>query len=341
MLRIAIVGAGRGDAGYGIGHFIVREIEQSNDALVVSIIGRSAAHSASALEGLIGQKFIGADSEIPVFGQDDLEAMYRAVNPDAVVIACPDTHHLHYLASAVSHSKHVFVEKPILPLHGRDRGRQLTVDAHLESIFLEARDKGLCIATNCQRSFIPVFLKANGMPTTPSSSIRVGIRFGAKPGTVLMDEHELFNIAMSHPVSILVKVGLADSSAYAVKQKRFKSGDDERCLALQMTYAGRISVDVSIVQSSRTSLSSTTVSVDGGAEVEALGQITEGTGEFRTAYIIDGRPEFYSGDLLKVSVDSFIRAARSGNLRHALFGNEESWVAHLIQRTMAEQLFGF
>ena len=119
MIRWCVIGAG----GIADRRFIPALL-QSADCKLVAVMDRAA----DLAEGL-GKKY-----NVPAFS--DEEEMYRSVECDAVYIATPVFCHYAQAMAALSHGKHVFLEKPIaltaeesarLVQAFKDAGKQLSI----------------------------------------------------------------------------------------------------------------------------------------------------------------------------------------------------------------------
>ena len=203
-MRIAIIGAGRNRN--GIGQYIGKYF-QKNGASVISVLGttkQTARKAASALT----RYGINATS------YTDFYTMAEKEQPDAVVIASPESSHLKYLLKCIETGVHVFCEKPFIKHDKND----MDITLLLDDIFEQAESKKLKIAMNSQWPFSLPFYEALCGPVDKQKTDTFFIRLSP-----IVSGKEMILDSVPHALSILYFVfsdgQIGDLSIEADKKK--------------------------------------------------------------------------------------------------------------------------
>ncbi len=270
---IAVIGSERRN--YGLGRFIVNEVNRHPNANLIAIVGRNRPTHPS----LSGFTF---------FHVDQMDQLFKQKNLDLIIISSPDQTHFKYLKTAVDNGKHVLVEKPLLPIGMAE------LENEVSKIFNQADQHSLLISTNCQRAFIPVYLNS----PQPSKYLSVKIEIGIKNSKEDIDT--LYRLLISHPVSIFVKLGLNDIKAFHKITHIITATDSIKISFMYRTIQG----EIYLKQSSGIQMANLELSVDG--KTTFISPVQD-SGKIMTKYSEQNTIR-YSDDLLKISIDMIIKA---------------------------------
>jgi hypothetical protein len=310
---VAIIGPGTGKNGFGLGKYIINEVLSNSRASLVAISSTSYAGIKRNLQEI--------DSQLKIFPLEIIENIFKLNEVDLVIIASPDHSHLSYLDLAVKYGKHVLVEKPIIELTGKNEG-----SAKLAGIFNAAQRQNIYISTNCQRAFIPQFLGIQEV----KNSIRIEIGIGKKQRDI--SEDSFVKLVISHPVSILVKLGLDNiklfSSIYISMSTEHKN-----LVQLNFEYDKKIRGVIILRQYDIECPADIKLSIDSSDEIRA---VAEKTGDiYRTKYESNKDVSFGS-DLLAHSIQKMIEAVYSKEAEPVI-SNKDSYNIYEIQEFFYSQ----
>lgn len=303
MIKVAVIGQGRNNKGLGIGAYIIREIVNNKNA-VLTAIGGTSLLSINKSIGYISDNLCEVSKDIELYNSENINGLFESKNVDIVIIASPDETHLRYIELALKHKKHVLCEKPFFPFDERhEQNLEL-----LTSFFNKARRNNTFLSLNCQRSYIPIFLKEQGVLPDEFEQVEIGLSIGIK--NELLDAESLFKLCISHLSGILVKLGIDEIQHFKEQEIVFEENDNKVWCLLSFKYIisinRLINVKLKLVQSSNTEAACVSIAFDKNRVTKICGLNTsEG---FKTEYDLEGNNKIYTEDLLAINIDQMIKS---------------------------------
>lgn len=316
-VRVAVIGPNEGKNGFGLGAHIIKEVAQHPNAVLVAIGG-------STYESL--KRNLPTESiDVQRYSIVEMEALFMQPDIDLVIISSPASSHLAYIQLGIKHNKHLLVEKPIFEIMGKVDDRLLV---EVNSLFTSARNKRLYLSTNCQRAFIPCFFGLNEV----KESVVVEMGIGRKK--MLINHEMLLMLTISHPVSILVKLGLTNVNEYSLKGIDIYSVNSENHIKINFIY-NNIKGKIILKQYSSECSADINLKVDEVPEIHAISE--KRNGEYFTKYETN-RQVFYDKDLLSNAIHKMIGAITEQE-NEPLISNNESYLIFQIEQLIYKTYF--
>lgn len=310
-LGVALIGITREN--YGLGSYMINFIHHHPNARLVAI-GDKLNH----IETFMNQAHDYSQKNIQAFDIRNMESLFTLKNVDLVIIASPEATHLEYLKYGITHNKNILIEKPLVPFSQNPN--------ILRTLFNEADKKNILISTNCQRAYIPLFLKCK----KPQKSILIKMSIGVK--NKVEEAIDLATLLISHPVSILVKLGLDNIDAYKEIGYATKN-EGEVCFNFKYD-----DIDGQIILQQSESIKFATIDMLSDEDIIHVTTITN-DGKALTQYNMNGQV-FHSDDLLKVSVYKIVNHLLSKKDEEPIINNIASLNMALIQHKFFSSLIG-
>jgi len=339
-VRVGLIGPKRSVNGYGLGHYMAREILNYPHCELIAVMGTTRESVGQAVNLINSQahttrKFSGAKYTI-----EQKQEFFQRDDIDLIIICSPSETHEEYICEALRRNKHVLVDKPLIKAGG---GINLSARIQLARDLINiAKRKNLLLSTNCQRvAVIPLLKEKLGMSGTPSS-IKIELVVGVKSNR-LDDPEEVFDLLIAHPISLLVKFGAIDHESVEVSKHSVQMDSRSVCLQLKgsyKAYKSNVTCVITLRQSTDQFLSVMSITVDNIGPIDV---ITEGSSD---GHIITRCQDRDSStvplcveDTLRTSVRALINALEQNREpRCPLITNDESFTIYAIQEVMREAI---
>ena len=218
-IGVAVIGPGAGKNGFGLGAYIIQEVTQHANATLLAVGGTTKESIQRSLSA--------ENKEVAIYTTHNMEALFVRSDIDLVIISSPAISHLECIRLGINHNKHLLVEKPIVELGGNEDSTRL---AEMKTLFATAKSKNLFLSTNCQRAFIPCFL---GLEKVKESVV---VEMGIGKKQTAISREDFLPLTISHPISILVKLGLIKVEAYHIESIASHSVDFENFIQFNFAY---------------------------------------------------------------------------------------------------------
>ena len=301
-VKVGLIGPRRSQDGYGIGQFIARELLNYPLSDLTAIMGTTSSTLAQAVTDLNSNrdrsnKFKGSSYTIK-----QSREFFNNPKIDLIVICSPSETHEEYIRKALMDGKHVLVEKPLLHDPGIPFEERIQ-KAH--SLVKLADGKGLFLATNCQRvSIIQVLCENLGLPLKPFS-VDIELETSSR-GKKVKSPKGLFELLITHPLSLLVKYGLTDFKSMKIENCSQKSNLNSSDLTIDGSYDSpihSIRYRIKVKQTKKSSFARTVIELNDENPVEITTEESP-DGKLQTRYIFPDKNSSatYSEDHLKTSI---------------------------------------
>lgn len=311
---IAIIGAGIGKNGFGLGSYILEEVLQHPNAEVLAIAGTSDNKIKEKLSSL-------AISNVLVFNTENIIDLFKIQNLDLVIICSPDFTHLKYLELAVKFGKNVLVEKPIVEINGNWN------DVLLDTISL-ANSKGLLISTLCQRVFVSEYFGINSV----RNQIKIELTVGRKHRDI--EVLEFFKLVISHPASILIKLGIDDVDKFIFVEFKLDSEGSLNHISIDFNYNKTIIGKIILRQNDIEGMAELALVVDQENEIRVSAEKIGNS--YKTRYVV-GESVQYGNDLLSNAIIRMIDAVYDPKNK-PFISNFESEKIHKLENLIYQNL---
>lgn len=341
-VRVGLIGPKKSTNGYGLGHYVAREVLNSPTATLIAVMGTTRESIRQAINLINSGKntartFSGAMCTI-----EQKEDFFQRNDIDLVIICSPSETHEEYICEALQNNKHVFVEKPLIKV---SKGINLSARIQMAHNLLDiARKKTLLLSTNCQRAaVIPVLVEQFGITETPST-VQIELIVGIK-SKVLENPEDLFDLLIAHPLSLFVKFGVSDHESIQVQEYSVQRDYRSVCHKLRgycKGYKKDMTYIITLRQSINQSLAAMRVTVDNMAPVDITMKLSN-EGEIITQYTTHNTSSspLFAEDTLKISIRRIIDALEyTKESRCPLISNDESFTIYAMQEIMRETIFG-
>ena len=197
-IRMALIGPSQGVHGAGLGRYYLRYLLSNPSVSLCALGGRDR----KKLEEICDREGI-LNKELKLYDIDHLPDLFQSPEIDAVLIASPTLSHLEYVQMGIQYGKHMLVDKPLFEASSAIHQKQL-----LDQLFTKAAEQEVVLSTLCQRVAL-----INSLPSLgPKHHLQITIGTGLKKGVYTYSQ--LFDYLISHPISILVKLGLAEEEKF-------------------------------------------------------------------------------------------------------------------------------
>lgn len=341
-VRVGLVGPKKSANGYGIGHYIAREVLNSPVATLIAIMGVTRESIRHAVDLINSGKNTARTFSGAMYTIERKEDFFRRNDIDLVIICSPSETHEEYICEALQNNKHVLVEKPLIKT---TKGISLSARIQMARNLLDiAREKSLFLSTNCQRAaVIPVLVEQFGITDTPST-VQIEFTVGIK-SKILENPEDLFDLLIAHPLSLLAKFGVSDHESIQVQGHLVQR--DYRTIRYQLkgyckAYKKDMMYVIILQQSMKQSLAAMRVTVDNIGPVDITMKLSN-EGEIITQYTTHNTSSapLFTEDTLKISIRRIINALNyTEESRCPLISNEESFTIYAMQEIMREAIFG-
>lgn len=329
IIKVGLIGPGRGKNGFGIGHYIAREILNYDYSKLVSILGRDKKRTESSISIINNMVPKANRFNGRIYISKNSHEFFRNDNIELVIICSPLETHYDYIIKCLENKKNVLVEKPII---GFMKNQSELKRNLLKELFNMANGLNLFISTNCQRAAIVYSLKEYfGISFHPQNII---IELSIPYKGNLLNEYQLFELLVAHPISILIKYGLFDAEKVSVTQfvadKKYQN-------SLKVEISGFYQNDLSVLvdfqiilrQSHNLSLTTMKLNIDQSSFI--IKPVKCNNNEYRVIIQDHNFTELEIDDMLKTSVISAIEATKQNDQKRLLINNIESQLIYLVQ----------
>lgn len=306
---VAVIGPGAGKNGFGLGVYIMQEVRRHPDATLIAIGGTTMESIQRSLPA--------ENNEVAIYPIDNMEALFMRSDIDLVIISSPANSHLEYIKLGIKHNKHLLVEKPIVEL-GADESS--TRQAEMNALFAAANSRNLYLSTNCQRAYIPCFLGINEV----KESVVLEMGIGKKQTSI--SREKFLPLTVSHPVSILVKLGLTNVEAYQIESIVKQGVRFENFIQFNFTY-NKVKGTVILKQYDMDCAATINLKVDNAPQTTAVAERINGV--YQTKYETNQRG-IYGKDLLSNAIQLMIDAVSEAGVEPVI-NNMESEAIFRIQ----------
>lgn len=306
---VAVIGPSAGQNGFGLGRYIIDEVRKHPKATLIAVGGTSYESIARSLTVEI--------NEVAKYTISNMEALFMRSDIDLVIVSSPANSHLEYIRLGIKHNKHLLVEKPIVEL-GTNEGSAR--QAEMNALFATANRKNLYLSTNCQRAFIPCFLGLNEVKESVVLEMGIG-----KKQTAISRE-KFLPLTISHPVSILVKLGLTNVEDYHFESISMHPTGFENFIQFNFAY-NKIKGTVILKQYEINCAAEVNLKVDDALQTTAVAEKLNGV--YQTKYETNQR-SMYGKDLLSNAIQQMIDAVSKVDVE-PLVSNLESYAIFQIQ----------
>ncbi len=340
-VRVGLIGPKKSANGYGLGHYVAREVLNSPTSTLMAIMGTTRESVRHAVNLINSEKNTARTFSGAMYTIEQKEEFFRRNDIDLFIICSPSETHEEYIREALQNNKHVLVEKPMMKA---TKGTHLSARIQLAHALLDiAREKNLLLSTNCQRAaVIPVLAEQFGITDTPST---VQIELAVGISKVLEDPEDLFDLLIAHPLSLLVKFGVSDYESIQVQEHSVQR--DYRSVRLQLrgcckAYKRDMMYVITLQQSMKQSLAAMRVTVNNIGPVDITMKLSN-EGEIITQYTTQNTSlaPLFAEDTLKISIRRIIDAVEhTEESRCPLISNDESFTIYAMQEIMREAIFG-
>lgn len=337
---VGLIGPKRGANGYGLGHYVAREVLNCSTSTLVAVMGTTRESVRHAVNFINSEKNTARTFSGVQYTIEQKEEFFQRNDIGLVIICSPSQTHEEYIREALRNNKHVLVETPLIKLPD---GMRLSSKIKLARDLLDlARGGNLLLSTNCQRAAIVGVLKEQfGITDTPSM-VQIKLAVGAK-SKGLEESDGLFDLLIAHPLSLLVKFGASDYESMQVQEhsvqvdsRSVRLGLRGRCKAYERDMMYVITLQQSITQS----LATMRVTIDNIGPIDITTELSN-EGQVITLYkaLNTSSAPLYGEDTLKISITRIVDAvAQTEEFRCPLITSAESFTVYAMQEVMREAL---
>jgi hypothetical protein len=336
-VKVGLIGAGRRPNGYGIGQFVAREVLNCPLSDLIAIMGTNSKSLRQTITELNNKKDVMNKFEGAIYTIDQNKKFFNNSKIDLVIICSPSKTHEEYIRKAIMAGKHVLVEKPLL-YRSTIPFKERLQKAH--DLVKTADSKGLFLATNCQRAAIfKVLCDKLGFPSR-TSLIDIKLQISSRGGKIKTPK-DLFELTITHPLSLLVKYGLTNFESMRVKNYSQKFYSDSSYFVIKGIYNSKIkdiAYRIKVRQTKDISFASMTIKLDNKPPVKIT--VEKGPdGKLQAKYVTsdENYPAIYTEDNLKTSITLMINAIYyKGKNYLPLITNYESYYIYSLQEKLRE-----
>jgi hypothetical protein len=284
-VRIALIGPGQGAGGTGLGLYYLRYLAANPLVKLCAIGGRDIQR----IESICREVDI-RPGDLMLYDENHISDLFQSSEVDGVLIASPTITHYHYIQMGICHSKHLLVDKPMF-----DTSTFLQNQAVINHSFEEAAKKDIVLATLCQRVALLEYMRLK----KPVFQLNVQISTGIKKGAY--SYQQLFDYLISHPISILIKLGLVDEHRIAQLRVNKQSNSDFHQLSFSFNY-DTIICTIVLKQYSCNNPTSLNITIDGQSYSTKQVQVLQNS---KTEITNQGEV-ILADDFTKLCLDNFV-----------------------------------
>ncbi|ODS35516.1 hypothetical protein BEH94_06800 [Candidatus Altiarchaeales archaeon WOR_SM1_SCG] len=331
-IGVGLIGARRRPDGYGLGQFMAREFLNYPLSRLVAIMGTTPQTLQQAITDLNKRDDLSNKFDGTVYTIEEEENFFNNPYIDLVAICSPSDTHEHYIKQGLKYSKHILVEKPFLNTNPAILFEQNIKKA--DKLVKLANSKDLLLSTNCQRvANIPILCEEYNLPKNPYS-IEIELNVGTK-SEKLESTRNLFELLITHPLSLLVKYGMTDIKSLDITNYSHNMSSDLSFLVIEGTYDSgerNFTYRIKLQQSRDVHFANMKVNIDNKGPVLINSEYAP-NGEIRTIYEKTGEGIIrYSTDNLQTAVTSIVDAVYYRDKSHLpLITNNESFLIYTLQ----------
>lgn len=339
-VRVGLIGPKRSVNGYGLGHYVAREILNYPHCELIAVMGTTRESVGQAVnlinsEAHTTRKFSGAKYTI-----EQKQEFFQRNDIALVIICSPSETHEEYIYEALRRNKHVLVDKPLIKAGG---GINLSARIQLARDLIDmAEGKNLLLSTNCQRAAVIPTLKEQFGTTDTPSTVQIKLTVGTK-SNILENYEGLFDLLIAHPLSLLVKFGANDHKSIQVQEYSVQM--DSRAVRFQLrgrckAYDRNIMYIITLEQLKKPSLATMRLTVDDIGPIDITTELSN-KGEIVTQYRIHTTPAspLWAEDTLKISIRRMVDTIeQTEGSQCPLITNAESFTIYAMQEVIREAL---
>lgn len=332
LVKVGLIGPGRGKNGFGIGHYIAREVINNNSSELVSILGRNKKRVGESIS-IINEMVTNADRFYGnIYSSRNANSFFRNDDMQLIIICSPPETHYNFIKKCLENKKNVLVEKPLIKFRPK---KSDTKSYLVKDLFNIANSLNLFISTNCQRAAIVHSLKVLFGAISNPQHVLIDLSIPANVN--LLTPYQLCELLLAHPISILVKFGLSDHEMLRLNQL-VKVRNDANSVSLELVgsfkniFSGKTYFHIKLNQSVKITLTTMKLKIDNNSFTIMPKKCPDGT--FKISIQNQDFKIFEIDDFLKTSISRTIEAITQNDPRKLLINNDESQLIHLVQENI-------
>lgn len=336
ILKAGLIGPKRGKSGYGIGHFLARELINNHKVELSAIMSTSKASVKQGADEIKKRKDIINKFNADLYTTKEESDFFNRKDLDLIVICSPKETHENYIKASIKNKKHVLVEKPLIWNPNSSFKKRINKASKL---ITKAKSYDLFLSTNCQRSAIIQFINQNFQFPKHPPNIQIIFNIGTK-NNPLKSASELFVLTISHPISLLVKLGLNDYRKFRIKSYKYDVSSLSSKLIIKGSYKTNSSekeFSIEINQSKRIKFANMHISQNKKYNIAVTNEMSSNGQVITKYYDKNGNKSLYSEDFLKISISRIVDAVTNNN-KKPLITTDESFQIYAIQEKLWYQL---